>query len=144
MGPNLDHHAGLVPLLGVVAVLFLDQDVITNFQRRELTGATGQSVLHVELPLAVSLRSLVSREPPVLSGDEFAWLEREGVTENTAEDDLGRTEAGDGTGSVPVDEKGLDNLVSIQTAGLRSISSDDSLGVFHSELRPLVGSGMIG
>ena len=43
-----------------------------------------------------------------------------------------------------MDEKGLDNLVSVQTAGLRSVSSDNSLGVFYSELRPLVGSGMIG
>ena len=37
MGPDLHHSAGLVPLLGGVAVLFLDQDVITNFLRRELT-----------------------------------------------------------------------------------------------------------
>ena len=66
-----------------------------------------------------------------MSGDKLARLERESVTENTAEDDLGRTETSDGAGSVPVDEKGLENLVSVQAAGLRSVASDKSLGVFH-------------
>ena len=144
MSPNLHYHTGLVPLLGIVAVLFLDEDVITNFQRREMAGAVGQSLLHVELPLAVGLCSLVSSEPPVLSGDKFAWLERESVTENTAEDDLGRTETSDGAGSVPVNEESLENFVSVQAAGLRSVASDNSLGVFDSELRPLVGSGVVG
>ena len=143
MGPDLHHHTGLVPLLGLVAVLLLDEDVITNFQWRKMSGAVGQSLLHVELPLAVGLCSLVSCDPPVLPGDKLARLERESVTENTAEDDLGRTEAGDGAGSVPVDEEGLENLVSVQAAGLRGVASDDFLGVFDSELRPLVGSGMI-
>ena len=143
MSPNLHYHTGLVPLLGIVAVLLLDEDVVTNFQRREMAGAVSQSVLHIKLSLTVSLSSLVSCEPPVLSGDKLAGLERESVTENTAEDDLGRTEAGDGAGSVPVDEEGLENLVSVQAAGLRGVASDDFLGVFDSELRPLVGSGMI-
>ena len=143
VGPDLHHHAGLVPLLGVVAVLLLDDDVVSDLQRRKETGAAGQSLLHVELPLTVSLRSLVSCEPPVLSGDKFAWLERESVTENTAKEDLGRTEADDGTGSVPVDEEGLGKFVSVQAAGLRSVASDESLGVFHSQFCPLVGSGMI-
>ena len=58
--PDLHHHAGLVPLLVVVAVLLLDDDVISNLQP-------------------------VSREPPVLSGDKLAWLERKSVTENTAD-----------------------------------------------------------
>ena len=131
-------------MLGVVPVLLLEEDVVPNFQRREMAGAASQPLLHVKLPLAVGLGSLVSREPPVLSGDKLAGLERESVTENTAEDDLGRTEPSDGTGSVPVDEQGLENLVSVQTAGLRSVAPDDSLGMFDSELRPLVGSGMIG
>ena len=143
MCPDLHHHAGLAPLPWVVAVLLLDENVITNFQGREMAGATSQSVLHVKLPLTVSLCSLVSCEPPVLSGDKLAGLKRESVTENTAEDDLGRTETSDGTGSVPVNEEGLENLVSVQAAGLRSVASDDSLGMFDSELRPLVGSGMI-
>ena len=108
-----------------------------------MAGAASQSLLHIKLPLTVSLGSLVSCEPPVLSGDKLAGLERESVTENTAEDDLGRTEAGDGAGSVPVDEEGLENLVSIEAAGLRGVASDDPLGVFDSKLRPLVGSGMI-
>ena len=43
-----------------------------------------------------------------------------------------------------MNEEGLENLVSVQAAGLRSVASDDPLGVFDSELRPLVGSGMIG
>ena len=118
MSPDLHHHTGLVPLLGIVAVLILDEDVVTNVKRREMAGAAGQPLLHIKLSLAVGLRSLVSCEPPVLSGDKLAGLERESVTENTAEDDLGRTEAGDGAGSVPVDEEGLENLVSVQTAGL--------------------------
>ena len=143
MSPDLHNHTRLVPLLGVGAVLLLDEDVVADLERWELTGAAGQSLLHVEPPLAVGLRSLVSREPPVLSGDKLAGLEWQGVTENTAKDDLGRAETSDGAGSVPVDEQGLENLVSIKTAGLRSVAPDNSLGMFDSELRPLVGSGMI-
>ena len=74
MGPNLHHHTGLVPLLGIVAVLFLDEDVVTNFQWRQMAGAASQSLLHVKLSLAVGLRSLVSCNPPVLPGDKLAWL----------------------------------------------------------------------
>ena len=92
MSPDLHHHTGLVPLLGIVAVLFLDEDVVTNFQWRQMAGAAGQSLLHFKLSLAVGLRSLVSCKPPVLSGDKLAWLKRESVTKNTAEDNLGRTE----------------------------------------------------
>ena len=125
-------------------MLLLDEDVITNFQWREMAGAASQSVLHFKLPLTVSLCSLVSCEPPVLSGDKLAGLERESVTENAAEDDLGRAETSDGAGSVPVNEESLENFVSVQAAGLRSVASDNSLGVFDSELRPLVGSGVIG
>ena len=143
MSPDLHNHTRLVPLLGVGTVLLLDEDVVADFERWELTGAAGHSLLHVELPLAVGLRSLVSREPPVLSGDKLAGLEWQGVTENTAEDDLGRAETSDGAGSVPVDQQGLENLVSVKTAGLRSVAPDNSLGMFDSELRPLVGSGMI-
>ena len=124
-------------------MLLLDEDVVTNFQRRETAGAASQSVLHIKLPLTVSFCSLVSCEPPVLSGDKLARLERESVTENTAEDDLGRTETSDGAGSVPVYEEGLENLVSVETAGLRGVASDDPLGVFHSQFRSFVGSGMI-
>ena len=143
MGPNLHHHTGLVPLLGIVAVLFLDEDVVTNVKRREMAGAAGQPLLHIKLSLAVGLRSLVSCEPPVLSGDKLAWLKRESVTKNTAEDNLGRTETSDGTGSISVNQYGLANLVSVEAAGLRSVASDDSLGVFHSQLCSLVGSGVI-
>ena len=143
MSPDLHHHTGLVPLLGIVAVLILDEDVITNFQWREMARATGQSLLHIKLSLAVGLRSLVSCEPPVLSGDKLAGLERESVTENTAEDDLGRTETSDGAGSVSVHQQGLANLVCVEAAGLRGVASDDPLGVFHSQFRSFVGSGMI-
>ena len=143
MGTNLHHHTGLVPLLGIVAVLILDEDVITNFQWRKMSGAVGQSLLHVELPLAVGLCSLVSCDPPVLPGDKLAWLERESVTENTAEDDLSWTETSDGAGSVSVHQQGLANLVCVEAAGLRGVASDDPLGVFHSQFRSLVGSGMI-
>ena len=144
MCPNLHYHTRLVPLLGIVAVLFLDEDVITNFQWRKMSGSVGQSLLHVELPLAVGLSSLVSSKPPVLSGNKLAGLERESVTENTTEDDLGRAEASDGTGRVPVDEQGLENLVSVQTARLRSVASKNPLGVFDSQFRSFVSPGMIG
>ena len=83
-------------------MLLLDEDVVTNFKRREMAGATSQSVLHVELPLTVGLSSPVCSKPPVLSGNEFARLERESVTDNTAIDDLSRAESGDGTRSVAV------------------------------------------
>ena len=144
MCPNLHHHTRLVPLLGIVAVLILDEDVITNFQWRKMSGSVGQSLLHVELPLAVGLCSLVSSDPPVLSGDKLARLERESVTENTAEDNLGRTETSDGTGSISVNQYGLANLVSVEAAGLRSVASDDPLGMFYRQFRSLVGSGVIG
>ena len=143
MSPNLHYHTGLVPLLGIVAVLLLDEDVVTNFQWREMAGAAGQSLLHIKLSLAVGLRSLVSCEPPVLSGNKLAGLERESVTENTAENNLGRTETSDGAGSVSVHQQSLANLVCVEAAGLRSVASDDSLGVFDSQFRPLVGSSVI-
>ena len=102
MGPDLHHHAGLVPLPWVIAMLVLNKDVIANTERREMTGAPGQPFLHDKLPLAIGVSSPVCSKPPVLSGNEFARLERESVTDNTAVDDLRRAESGDGTRSVAV------------------------------------------
>ena len=144
MSPNLHYHTGLVPLLGIVAVLLLDEDVVTNMKRREMAGAVGQSLLHVELPLAVGLRPFVSCEPPVLSGNKLAGLEGESIAENTAEHNLCRTETSDGAGSVSVYQHGLADFVSVEAAGLRSVASDDPLGMFYRQFRSLVGSGVIG
>ena len=47
MGPDLHHHAGLVPLPRVVTVLVLNKDMIPDLERREATGALGQPLLHV-------------------------------------------------------------------------------------------------
>ena len=82
--------------------MVLNKDVITDLERWEVTGAPGQPLLHIKLPLTVGVSSPVCSKPPVLSGNEFARLERESVTDNTAIDDLSRAESGDGTRSVAV------------------------------------------
>ena len=102
MGPDLHHHAGLVPLPRVVTVLVLDPDVITDLERGEVTGAPGQFLLHVKPPLTVGISTPICSKPPVLSGNELTRLERESVTDNTSIDNLSRAEAGDRTRSVAV------------------------------------------
>ena len=97
-------HSSLAPLPGRVAVLVLDLDLITRLERRELPSSSGQSLLHGEFPLTVSLSPGVRRLSPLLSGEELSWLERQGVTENSPIQDLGGREASDGTGSISVSQ----------------------------------------
>ena len=95
-------------------MLVLDLDLITRLERRELPSSSGQSLLHGEFSFAVSLSSGVRGLPPLLSGEELSWLERQGVTENSPVHDLGWGEAGDGTGSVSVSQESPDQGVSVQ------------------------------
>lgn len=136
-------HSSLAPLPGRIAVLVLDLDLITRLERRELPSSSGQSLLHREFPLTVSLRSGVRRLSPLLSGEELSWLERQGVTENSSVQDLSWREASDGTGSVSVSQQSSDQSVSVQGASLGDITADQSFGVFDCELCSLVCSRIV-
>ena len=141
--PDLCHDAGLVPLFGIVPVLVLDQDVVSDLQRMKEFRSPRQFVLHSELSVTVSLGSGIRGLSPVLSEVEFAGLERERVPDCSAEHDLGGAEAGDGAGVVPVDEKSLDELVCVEGPSLRDISPDQPLGVLHSQLSSLVSPRIV-
>ena len=124
-------------------MLVLDLDLITRLERRELPSSSGQSLLHGEFSFAVSLSSGVRGLPPLLSGEELSWLERQGVTENSSVQDLSWREASDGTGSVSVSQQSSDQSVSVQGASLGDITADQSFGVFDCELCSLVCSRIV-
>ena len=132
VSPDLSHNTSLVPLSGVVSVLGLDQDVIADLQRMKKFCSPRESVLHGELSVTVSLSSSVCSLSPVLSEVEFAWLERERISDSSAKHDLGGAEAGDGAGIVPVNEESLDKLVSVEGPSLRGVPSDESLCMLDS------------
>ena len=137
-------HSSFAPLPGRIAVLVLDLDLITRLERRELPSSSGQSLLHREFPLTVSLRSGVRRLSPLLSGEELSWLERQGVTENSSVQDLSWREASDGTGSVPVSQQSFDQSVSVQGASLGDVATDQSLGMFDCQFCSLVSPRVVG
>ena len=141
---HFNHDPRLAPLPGRVAVLVLDPDLITRLEGRELPSSSGQSLLHGEFPFTVSLSSGVRGLPPLLSGEELSWLERQGVTENSSVQDLSWREASDGTGSVPVSQQSFDQSVSVQGASLGDITADQSLGVFDCQFCSLVCSRIVG
>ena len=99
-------------------MLILNLDLVTSLEGRELPRSSGQSLLHGEFLSAVSLSSGVSSLPPLLSWEELSWLERQGVTENSAIQDLSWRKARDGTGSVSVSQESSDQSVSVQGASL--------------------------
>ena len=125
-------------------MLVLDLDLITRLERRELPSSSGQSLLHGEFPLTVSLSSGVRRLSPLLSGEELSWLERQGVTEDSPVQNLSWREACDGTRSVSVSQESPDQSVSVQGASLGDITADQSLGVFDCQLCSLVCSRIVG
>ena len=124
-------------------MLLLDQNVIANLERMKEFCSTREFILHGELSVAVGLGSGICSLSPVLSEVELAGLERERVSDGSAKHDLGGTEAGDGTGIVPVDEDGLDELVCVESSSLREISSDQSLSMLNSQLGSLVSPGIV-
>ena len=140
---DLNHNASFVPLPRSIAMLVLDYDMIACFEGRELSGASGQPVLHAELSVTVRLGSGVCCLSPVLSQPELAGLERERVPHCSAKHNLSRTEACDGAGCVPVHQNSLDELVSVQGPGLGGVASNDPLGMLNSKLRPLVSPGIV-
>ena len=142
--PDLCDDASFVPLFGIVPVLVLDQDVVSDLQRMKEFCSPREFVLHGELPMTVSLGPGICSLSPVLSEVEFARLERERISDCSAKHDLGGTEAGDGAGVVPVHENSLDNLVGVESPSLRDISSDQPLGVLNSQLSSLVSPRVVG
>ena len=124
-------------------MLVLDPDLITRLEGRELPSSSGQSLLHGEFPFTVSLSSGVRGLPPLLSGEELSWLERQGVTENSPVHDLSWRESCDGTGSVSMSQESPDQSVGVQGAGLGDVAADESLGVFYCQLCSLVGSRVV-
>ena len=125
-------------------MLVLDLNLVTRFEGRKLPGSSGQLFLHGIFPDTVGLRSGVCGLPPLLSGEEFSWLERQGVAENSAEQDLSWRESCDGTGSVSVSQESSDESVGVQGASLGGVASDQSLSMFHCQLCPLVCPRVVG
>ena len=140
---HFNHDPRLAPLPGRVAALVLDPDLITRLEGRELPSSSGQSLLHGEFPFTVSLSSGVRGLPPLLSGEELSWLERQGVTENSSVQNLSWREASDGTGSVSVSQESSDQSVGVQGASLGDITTDQSLSVFDCQLCSLVCSRIV-
>ena len=141
---SFNDDSSLAPLSGGVAVLVLDLDLITRLERRELPSSSGQSLLHGEFSFAVSLSSGVRGLPPLLSGEELSWLERQGVTEDSPVQNLSWREACDGTRSVSVSQESPDQSVSVQGASLGDVAADQSLGVFNRQLCSLVCPRIVG
>ena len=143
MRTDLSHDTSLGPFSRVVPLLFLDQNMIADLERMKKFCSARKFILHGELSVTVGLGSGICSLSPVLSEVELAGLERERISDGSAKHDLGGTEAGDGTGIVPVDEDGLDKLVCVESPSLREISSDQSLSMLDSQLSSLVSPGIV-
>ena len=140
---DLNDYPRLTPLSRFVAVLILDLYMVPRLERRKLSGSPGKSLLHLELAETVRLSSGVCCLPPLLSREELARLQRQRVPKNSAKHDLGGTEASDRTRSISVDKQSLDQSISVQGASLGSVTTNQSLCVFDSELSSLVSSRVV-
>ena len=88
MRTDLSHNTSLGPLSGIVPVLLLDQNMIADLERMKKFCSTGKFVLHGELSVAVGLGSGICSLSPVLSEMELAGLERERISDGSAEHNL--------------------------------------------------------
>ena len=95
---NLYNDSCLVPLLGSVAILVLDVDMVPGFESRELFGAFGQLYSLVQYALGIRFLSGFRSLLPFWSLDEFSWLQWEKISQYPPKDNLCWTEACDWTG----------------------------------------------
>ena len=130
--------------MGASLGLILYADMMAGLEGRERLGTLGQLLLLEHPPLGVGHLTLGSSQAPLLSGDELARLQGEEVPEDPAKDYLGRAEAGQGTGSVPVLEDGSGQVISVEGASLGCVAPDQSFGRLDCDLGPLVCPGMVG
>ena len=145
-GENLHDLAGLVPPAGlaVVGLLVLDEDGVADREGREGAGADQESILHPPVPFGHGLGAKVSLQAPLASRLVLAVLAGHVVPEVAAEDDLGRADAGDRVGVVPVHEEGPGQLVSVTAATRPQVVHHQSFGGLHGDLRSLVGPRVVG
>ena len=73
---NFNDYTSLVPLIGVVAGLVLDVDMITGLQWGKVLGPSGHPFLSSNSGLGMSLSTSLRSLSPFLSGEELAWLKR--------------------------------------------------------------------
>lgn len=99
---NLYNDSCLVPLFWSFAILVLDVNMISSFERRKLFGAFGKLHSFVKYALGVGFLSGISCLLPFWSLDEFSWLKWEKVSQDTSKDNLCWTETCDWTGRVSV------------------------------------------
>ena len=71
---NFNDYTSLVPLIGVVAGLVLDVDMITGLQWGKVLGTSGHPFLSCNSVLSMSMSPGLSGLSPFLSGEELAWL----------------------------------------------------------------------
>ena len=89
VGSDLDHNTGVAPLLGVVAVLVLDVDVVARDEWGEISGSLCHLFLCPGPGFGMGVFPGFGRESPFLLGEELARLERERVPDLSPEDYLG-------------------------------------------------------
>ena len=118
VGSDLDHNTGVAPLLGVVAVLVLDVDMVARDEWGEIPGSLCHLFLCPGPGFGEGIFPGFGCEPPLLFGEELARLERERVPDLSPEYYLGWAKACIRAGSVPVHQDGLDEVVGVQGARL--------------------------
>ena len=138
MGPDLNDDTCLVPLLGSVAVLVLDVDAVPRLERREGPRAMCHSLLSPGPGFGEGLLSGFGSKSPLLSGEEFARLEWERVSDLATEDCHSWADPCVSRRCVSVYEDCLDNIVCVQGASLGCVASDQFLCMFHGQLCSLV------
>ena len=118
VGSDLDHNTSFAPLFRIVAILVLDIYVVTRDKWMEIPGSLCHLFLCPGSGFGESVFPGFGSEPPFLSGEELAWLERERVPDLSPEDYLGWAKACICAGSVPVHQDGLDEVIGVQGACL--------------------------
>ena len=91
VGTNFNDDSCLTPLLGIVAMLVLDIDMIPREEWRKFPGTLSHFLLHSGPCFCMSFLSGFGGNPPLRSGEEFSWLGGKRVSELPSKDDLGRT-----------------------------------------------------
>ena len=129
---NFNDYTSLVPLIGVVASLVLDVDMITCLKWRKVPSTPGHSFLSCNSRFGMSLSTGFSSQSPFLSWEELVWLEWERIPDLPAKDNLCWAEACSCARSVPVDEESFRNFICVEGSSLRCVAPNYSLDMLYS------------
>ena len=139
-----DHLPSLVPFAGFAGIrLILKYNRVSDFERRELFGASRETFFHFCMSLSMSLFPEICFKSPLFPGLVFGHHSRQEAFEFPSEDNHGRTELSEWVDCVTMFEQRPGKSVGVKRAFGAEVAHDEALGGLHSKFSSLVSPWII-